>query len=485
MRLLAIVLAVAGVLLVVAPPLAGLGGSLLYLAPLCFVVAGVLAARAAERRGGLLVLAGVVLAIAVLVLPGVVNGVRNGRGIAWSVPEPENVVFAEAGMAVTEMDEATVLTGRDLDTGDRRWRLDLGKPSDPTGQLGIQRVDRTLLVIARDGVLRAVDLGTGKERWKTPSADVLIPAVASPAVVAMTRCAGSDDCTVEARSVQDGAVLWRAPVVLDGAFLGAPGGGEQLDDREKLWPASVVIARVPPEGVRYEARSLESGRVVARGSTERETLGVIGNLFLRATDAGVVSATDVESGREVWTSQASPVRAESVRSQWLGMPDGGLVLFSQPQPLPLLSLGTTLRLLDPRTGKVTEHPIDLPPGPVELFATDGPDITAKSATAGVTPLVPVLRSDDALQVDGRRYDADDLNSFSISVTATQVAWKSALPSFGSGDRDGISVYDRRTGERLVHYVADEVRVRAVGERLVIGNGNGDEGADQEYVVALP
>jgi hypothetical protein len=301
-------------------------------------------------------------------------------------------------------------------------------------------------------------------------------------VVAVTRCGNSDDCTVEARSIQDGAVRWRAPVILDGAFLGAPGGGEQLDDRARLWPASVAIVRVPPKGDRYEVRSLQSGRIVARGSTEHETLGVIGNRFVRATEAGVVSAVDVASGRELWTQRGTPVRAESVRSHWLGMPDGGLVLSSQSLPLPDLSLGTTLRLLDPRTGKVTEHPVDLPPGPVEVLATGGPDVTAETSTGGVTPRVPALRSDDALQVDGRRYDADDLNPFSISVTPTQVAWKSALGSYGSGDRDGISVYDRRTGKRLVRYVADEVRVRQVGERLVIGDGDGEDGEDHEYVV---
>jgi hypothetical protein len=233
---------------------------------------------------------------------------------------------------------------------------------------------------------------------------------------------------------------------------------------------------------RYEVRSLESGRVVARGSSERETLGVIGNLFLRATEGGVVSATDGTSASQVWTQRGTPVRAESVRSRWLGMPEGGLVLSSQALPLPLLSLGTTLRVLDSRTGKVTEHPVDLPPGPVGVFATGGPDVTAETATRGVAPRVPVLRSDDALQVDGRRYDADDLNPFSISVTATQVAWKSAMGSYGSGDRDGISVYDRRTGKRRVRYVADEVRVRQVGERLVIGSGPGEGGEDREYVV---
>jgi hypothetical protein len=490
MRLLAIVLAVAGLVLGFGLSLVGIASWLPLLAAVCFFAAGCFAAGAVRRRGGWLVLAGVVAAAVVIALPVVLNTVGNGRGIAWSVPERENVEFAEAGMAVTAMDESTVLTGRDLGNGERRWRVDLGDPTDPTGQLNLQRVGQTLLVTTRDGMLRAYDLRTGEPRWTTPRAAIVIPAIANPDAVAVTRCsASSSDCTVEARSISDGAVRWSAPVVIGGAFLGSPGGGEQLQDRERLWPARAVIVRIPPKGVRYEVRELSSGRVITRGSTEDESLGVIGNRFLRVTDDGVVSATDISSSLEVWTRAADgliPARAESVQSQWLGIPDGGLILVPRVESLPTVSIGDTLRLLDPRTGKATEHPIDLPSGPREVFPGPPPDVTAETANedAGVAPRVPVLQAvttgDAPLFIDGRRYDVGDIDFRSIDVTSRQVAWERPMKSFGRGERDGIEVIDRRTGKRLVRYIGDEVRVRSVGERLVIGDGDAEE--DQEYVV---
>jgi hypothetical protein len=251
-----------------------------------------------------------------------------------------------------------------------------------------------------------------------------------------------------------------------------------------------VIVRVPPKGARYEVRELATGRVIARGSTEDELLGVTANLFLRSTQEGAMSATDVESGHEVWTRPVDgfvPVLAESVRSDWLGITDGGLILQPRLETLPDVSARDALRLLDPRTGKVTEHPVDLPSGTVEVYPTSGPDVTAETARRGVTPRVPVLQAmypdNDALQVDGRRLDGDDIDSRSIDVTARQIAWESPSTSFPGSDADAISVYDRATGKRLVHYVSEEVRVRAVGERLVIGSGPNEDSQDREYVVA--
>ena len=218
-------------------------------------------------------------------------------------------------------------------------------------------------------------------------------------------------------------------------------------------------------------------------------LGVTGNLFLRSTQEGAMTAMDVTSGREVWTRPADgiPVLAESVRSDWLGFTDGGLILQPRFESLPDVSARDTLRLLDPRTGKVTEHPVDLPSNTVEVFPTSGPDVTAETATQGIAPRVPVLQAmypdNGALMVDGRRLDGGDIDARSVDVTAQQVAWESDATSFGGSDAEGISVHDRKSGERVVHYIGDEVRVRAVGERLVIGSGPNEDSQDHEYVVA--
>ena len=120
------------------------------------------------------------------------------------------------------------------------------------------------------------------------------------------------------------------------------------------------------------------------------------------------------------------MRAESVQSDWLGLPDGGLILVQRLASLPTISVRGTLRQLDPRTGKLTEHPVDLPSPVVEVFPT-APDVTAETATTGFAPRVPVLQAvttdDTPLLIDGRRYDVGDVDYRSIDVTATQVAWE--------------------------------------------------------------
>jgi len=74
-----------------------------------------------------------------------------------------------------------------------------------------------------------------------------------------------------------------------------------------------------------------------------------------------------------------------------------------------LDIGDTLRVLDPRTGKVTEHPLDvLGAGGAVVVPTDGPPVTAETATEGAAPRVPVIAAylDDEVLADGRRYKAD-------------------------------------------------------------------------------
>ena len=54
-----------------------------------------------------------------------------------------------------------------------------------------------------------------------------------------------------------------------------------------------------------------------------------GNLFLRDTGKGVLSATDVATGNVVWTRERDGrvvARAPDDSFQWLGIPDGALIM---------------------------------------------------------------------------------------------------------------------------------------------------------------
>ena len=475
MRWLPAVLLAAGLILGVVLPIAGFGRLPFLAGVLCLALAGIVAARQSGRA--LLALAGIAAAVLLFLLPGFITGRRNDEGITWVTPKGERVELAEAGFAVTSSDNNTTITARELDTGKRRWRMDLDVREHFASNLLVRRVGDTLLVVDNDGRLRGIDLETGKQRWDTPPAsDLVLPAIASPDLVASTRCDG-ERCTAEARSIADGKVRWKAPVDGSPPWLGSPPIAQALQTDRALWPASAVIVA---SGDRYEVRQLATGKVVARGTAEDDGLGVIGNLFLRETEKGVLSAIDVTTGREVWTRPADGLKAARAPDgslDWLGIPDGGLILTRGLSDMDRLNLGDTLRVLDPRTGKLTERPTHvLGASSATVVPTDGPAVTAASATASVAPRVPVVNAylDDRVLADGRVYRAR-LEKRGIGATPTQVGWGQSVHAFADGDRRGAVVRDRRSGRELVRYVgeSDNVFVRSEGERLVIYDGSRD------------
>ena len=69
-----------------------------FLGAALLVLAGFLSKR------GVLAVAGIVAAALLAVSPALVNGYRNRQGIAWTVPEGEQLQLAEGGLAVTSAD---------------------------------------------------------------------------------------------------------------------------------------------------------------------------------------------------------------------------------------------------------------------------------------------------------------------------------------------------------------------------------------------
>ena len=131
-------------------------------------------------------------------------------------------------------------------------------------------------------------------------------------------------------------------------------------------------------------------------------------------------------------------------------------------------------MLDPRTGKLTEHPTHvLGAGGAVVVPTDDPPVTAETATAGATPRVPVISAylDDRVLADGRVYRAE-LQKRGIGATPAQVGWGQPVHAFADGDRAGAVVRDRRSGRELVRYAGENpyVSVRSEGERLIISDG---------------
>jgi outer membrane protein assembly factor BamB len=471
MRRLPAVLLAAGAILGVALAIAGFGRIPFLIGVACLAGAGILAARRTGRA--VFALAGIAAAVLLSFVPGLITDRRNAEGIAWTAPKGERIALAETGYAITSSGDDAI-TARDLDTGKRRWRLDLGREHFAEGLL-VRRVGGTLLVVDDEGRLRGIDLKTGKQRWDTPPAsDLVLPAIASPEIVATTRCDG-ERCTAEARSIADGKLRWEAPSDSSPPWLGSPPIAQALQVDRPLWPASAVIVT---RDERYEVRQLASGKVVAQGTTAREAIGVTGNLFLRETEKGELSALDVTTGRRAWTRKAdglNAVRAPDGSLDWLGIPDGGLIMIRGLRDMDHLDIGDTLRVLDPRTGKLTERPLGvLGAGGAVVVPADGPPVSAETATAGATPRVPVIGAylDDEVLADGRRYKAE-YEKRGIGATTTQVGWGQRVQPFAGGERAGAVVRDQRSGRERVRYVgeSDNVFVRSEGERLVIHDGS--------------
>jgi hypothetical protein len=475
MRLIAVLLLPAGLALALLGPLVWVGRLPVVLGAVCVLVAALLAARQTQRVW--LPVGGLVLAALLFLAPGLVNSWRNGRGIAWEVPEGEHVELAADGYAITSdtgdsaRTESPALIGRDIDSGAQRWRVTLPESQEPAQGLSVDHVGRTLLVVdRRDGVLYGFDLGTGKRRWATPPADRTYPEITDGQTIATLRCDAGNRCRVEARSLADGALRWSAPAAQDNSFLGAPRLTRDSSELPPVWHASFVIVHLPSDRERYQARDLGTGRVLAAGSTKRTDTASIGDVFLRAGDK-TVTATEVDSGRVLWrrpTRDGVPVGTVDLTSRMIAVIDGGLLLASDLYSMPNLPPGDPLRILDPRSGKVTEHPVGVT-GYVGVFAT---------GTA--TPGVPLLRkfgdtnpeddsAKDQLVVDGRHYLRERLDPFEVAATTTQAGFKSTLPVYGLGKRRAIEVYDRRGGP-VARLVERDAHVRSAGERLVITVG---------------
>ena len=140
------------------------------------VVAGFLSKR------GVLVVAAIVAAALLAVSPALINGYRNRQGIAWTVPEGEQLELAEGNLAVTSADSA--LRGRNLRTGDRSWELRL---PDAGHTLRVWPAGPLVLTTGFDDTLRAVDAASGKVRWESPGR-VTFLGVSDGEHIAVTRC---------------------------------------------------------------------------------------------------------------------------------------------------------------------------------------------------------------------------------------------------------------------------------------------------------
>ena len=196
----------------------------------------------------------------VIQLPRLVNDARNGEGIAWEARAGERVVFAEAGVAVTSSDEGGTLTGRDIDSGGGKWRIEFASEGFAGAELFVRRVGRTLVVVDRAASCAGSTSGRRAALGRSAHRGLRAPGgrrrrVASRA----THCGEGGRCTVEVRSLRDGSVRWKAPV-----DSGSPLAGLAADRAgSRLRPLDLAGERRhrprAAGGARYELRELATG----------------------------------------------------------------------------------------------------------------------------------------------------------------------------------------------------------------------------------
>ncbi len=215
-------------------------------------------------------------------------------------------------------------------------------------------VDDVVLAAAADGVLAALDIGTGAQRWSTELGSRLwIGAAAAGGIAYLGTAAGE----LVAVSVADGTTRWRTPLrrgsvrtrpLLAGAIVcaGTASGAVvavDADDGRLRWCAE--LGALPAAGL-----ACTGGTIVA-GAADRRLHGL-----------------DVQDGVERWTCATDGViagaPAASAAAVYCGSADGHLYV------------------VDPASGRVLErHPLDAPARGSLAAADDAVFIVSERGTA--------------------------------------------------------------------------------------------------------
>ncbi|MDA0174460.1 PQQ-binding-like beta-propeller repeat protein [Solirubrobacter taibaiensis] len=421
-------------------------------------------------------LVGIVAAILLVLTPGLINGYRDGQGVAWTVPEDENLMLAEGVLAVTSVDREPVLRGRDLRTGERRWELTLPERTGDAGNVRVWRAGATLLVAGFDDRLRGVDIASGRVRWEAPPADTRFVGVTDREHVALTRCPAPSECEVQSLSLEDGRVAWKAPTS-NAEFLGVPlpdDGASQRDLRP--WPASFVLVT---DKRRYDVRDLVTGRVLATGNQRDGSTAILGDVLVRSTDEGALTATNAQTGAQLWSRPAGDGKASRspvVTMDGLAVLEGQLLLTGSGDPTDGVRIGDRLRVLIIGTGKIRERPVDVDFDLADVLTSDQP--------TGKWPVVFWRDYDgdaSATKVIAGDHEYARDNTRNVDVAPRLLGFGSEGHTWGTGLERVYEVFDRDSGERILRYAGEDVSVFARGDVLVLRDGDDDD-APQQVIV---
>ena len=255
-----------------------------------------------------------------------------------------------AGGSVVATDERGIASYR-ASTGRLAWRFDWDDPDDSSTPS--MAVAGRLLVAANgdcqsasdpDGRIVAIDLLTGRVRWRVASPMPIASFVVDKGVVVVSGRSPSDELTTVAYRATDGLVRWHKPgfeatgVSANGVLLLTHGrstsavsvvSGAPLWTRPAVWQAETAS----PSGDRFfvtNATALSAVRAsdgAVLWTTADRTPGLIANDGRRVYLAAerTIEALDATTGRRLWSRQLVGPSVQPVRAGGL-LYTGGPVL---------------------------------------------------------------------------------------------------------------------------------------------------------------
>jgi outer membrane protein assembly factor BamB len=259
------------------------------------------------------------------------NGPTGNPVIRWRVElgAPVRSDVAVVGDLVIVPTDNGVLHALSIVDGHESWSYRPG-----TSMTGPTVANGAVYVTDGAGLVRAIDLAGGTERWRsTTPVDGATSSVAADGAIFV----GTGDGKIESLDLATGIQRWRTTVSTDGQAAGAPAYADGLvfagttqglvalraSSGDLVWRldlegdpfGSIVVA----DGIAYvgPGAELTVGRLRAvdarTGSllwTVSEPLtspSVVGSLAVSVGPGGVVAARDVRSGQELWRSRNSGV----------------------------------------------------------------------------------------------------------------------------------------------------------------------------------
>jgi outer membrane protein assembly factor BamB len=214
----------------------------------------------------------------------VLEGRLDSR-LSWSDVRPQPPLFPVVtdGDVVVTAERDGQVTARGRDTGEPRWRVDLGQPIMATPQVAGDR----LVVADRTRRIWALSLADGHALWMRRLGDV---ASSSPSLTDAGILVATDDATLTMLDLGDGATEWqrglpspaRTPSAVEGdtAYVADVAGGLEAVDVET---GEVRWSRSIDDGI-------DQGPVLDAGSA----------LVLVADRNGLVHAYSTSDGDERW-----------------------------------------------------------------------------------------------------------------------------------------------------------------------------------------